>query len=709
MHIKPALGTVVVILCAGCGGSSAPPPEVASPNPRVVTPAFLAPGSSRTEYDGITNDLLTGGLGKSGLAAAAPPAFADPNNPTAAELRTRAIYNNYRALVDTSAAGGYGTLYGPNVNSAGQAGSGEGLVKGAEYVAFSDDGTGTGNVTTVVQIPSTFNVNAACIVTATSSGSRGVYGAIGTAGEWGLKRGCAVAYTDKGTGNGAHELSGADGGQVYLMNGRRATAGGAGTQSTFTAPLPASELSAFNAAFPNRWAFKHAHSQQNPERRWGEYTLQAVELAIYFVNLEFGPETPLLNNAGVQIGVIIHEVINRENTIVIASSVSNGGGAALAAVEQDTTGLIDGLAVAEPQVQVNTPAAIIRRGSRTVPGARTLLDYTTLANLYQPCAALSSNAAGSPGLAFVSASLAANRCQALAARGLVTGTTTAQQADDAMARLVDAGWEPESNVLHASLYAFATPAIAVTYANTYGRASVSANLCGFSFAATAAGVPAALPVTSAVQMWAAGNGIPPTNGVNLVNNNSVGGALQDGLSVSRSTGVQDFNIDGAVCLRDLLNDNIVRTGIDQVKRTAALRSKPAIIVHGRDDGLVPVNHSSRPFYALNKTFETTSRLVYIEVTNAQHFDAFIGNAALPGYDTRYVPLHRYLIQALDLVYDNLRNGTPLPPSQVVRTTPRGGTPGAAPAITAVNVPPIVPNPPVANLITFSGSVLTIPD
>ena len=34
---------------------------------------------------------------------------------------------------------------------------------------------------------------------ATSSGSRGVYGAIST-GEWGLKKGCAVAYTDKGAG-----------------------------------------------------------------------------------------------------------------------------------------------------------------------------------------------------------------------------------------------------------------------------------------------------------------------------------------------------------------------------------------------------------------------------------------------------------------------------------------------------------------------------
>ena len=53
-------------------------------------------------------------------------------------------------------------------------------------------------------------------VTGTSSGSRGVYGAIATAGEWGLKRGCAVAYADKGSGNGLHELVS---GAVQLIDG----------------------------------------------------------------------------------------------------------------------------------------------------------------------------------------------------------------------------------------------------------------------------------------------------------------------------------------------------------------------------------------------------------------------------------------------------------------------------------------------------------
>src|SRR5205814_8369237 len=128
----------------------------------------------------------------------------------------------------------------------------------------------------------------------------------------------------------------------------------------------------------------------------------------------------------------------------------------------------------------------------------------------------------------------------------------------------------------------------------------------------------------------------------------------------------------------------------------------------RSDTLVPVNHTSRPYYALNKSVDSGSKLVYVEVKNAQHFDAFL---PLAGYDTRLVPLHRYFIQAMDLMYANLKNGTALPPSQVVRTTPRGGSAGAAPALTVANVPPISATPPTADQITFSASdnTLTIPD
>jgi hydroxybutyrate-dimer hydrolase len=45
----------------------------------------------------------------------------------------------------------------------------------------------------------------------------------------------------------------------------------------------------------------------------------------------------------------------------------------------------------------------------------------------------------------------------------------------------------------------------------------------------------------------------------------------------------------------------------------------------------------------------------------------------------------------------------------VRTTPRGGLPGAAPPITAANVPPIAAVPAEGNAITFSGNTLTVPE
>ena len=156
-------------------------------------------------YDGISDDLLTAGLGKTGLGGVAP-VVVDPLKPTAPELRKLAIFNNYRAILDISANGGYGSLYGPNVDAKGVITTSEGKIAGTEYIAYSDDGTGRQNVTMMVQVPVTFNPASPCVVTATSSGSRGVYGAIGSAGEWGLKNGCAVAYSDKGTGNGIHDL-----------------------------------------------------------------------------------------------------------------------------------------------------------------------------------------------------------------------------------------------------------------------------------------------------------------------------------------------------------------------------------------------------------------------------------------------------------------------------------------------------------------------
>lgn len=697
--------SAVGIFLGGCGGGGGSGGGAALLN---VRPDFIMGTISATSYNGTTDDLATGGLGKSGLAGAAP-AIADPANPTAAELRRLAIYNNYRALVDVNSPnGGYGTLFGPNIDINGNVTASEGKIAGTEYLAYADDGTGMQNVTLMAQIPATFDPANPCIVTATSSGSRGVYGAIGTAGEWGLKHGCVVAYADKGSGSGVHDLAT---NTVNLINGVRQGAAAAGKNSNFTANVSASDLATFNAANPNRIAVKHAHSQQNSEKDWGRDTLRAVKFAFFELNEERG-------GAAASGGHVA--TFTPANTIVIASSVSNGGAAAIAAAEQDTEGLIDGIAVGEPVLELlpNPALTVVRGATVIVGGAKPLLDYFTFANLYQPCASLSTRAAGSAGIAVVlpTPALATNRCASLKAKGLLTSGTTADQAEESLDKLIAYGWPPEATPFQATHYTQATPAIAMTYSNTYGRWSVLDNLCGLSFAGIdAAGKPAPLAATALAQIFGTGNGVPPNSGIQIINNNNPGGALNSPASVSPSTGLLDYNIDAAICQRNLWTGADaaavrVQNGVKETLRSANLHGKPAIIVAGRSDTLIPVNMNARPYFGQNKIVEgSNSKLSYIEVTNAQHFDAFIDNAALPGYDTRVVPLHYYFLQAMDRMYANLRNGTALPPSQLVRTTPRGGTPGAAPLITTANVPPISQTPAAGNLITFSNNTVTIPD
>jgi len=483
----------------------------------------------------------------------------------------------------------------------------------------------------------------------------------------------------------------------------RADAGAAGDDTVFTAAITDLQRQQFSANTPNRFAVKHAHSQFNPEKDWGHDTLKSIDYAFYVLNEQFGTERKGRKTA---------RTITPENTIVIASSISNGGGAALAAAEQDHAGLIDGVAVTEPNIQVMHPRnPPIRRGSVTYTGgSKPLFDWFTFANLYQPCASLAPAAAAGPLSVLVNASRAANRCQSLADKGLLSSTTTTTQAQEALDKLVAYGWQPESAPLHPTHYALATTAIAMTYSNTYGRFSVLDNLCGFSFAATdgagnvSAAIPASLPT-----VFGDGNGVPPTIGINIVNNLNPGGAKLDGASTSPSTLREDFNLDGALCQRNLwigsdADAQRVRDGIAEVQQSGSLRGKPAIIVHGRADTLVPVNFSSRSYVAQNHWREgDASKLRYVEVTNAQHFDAFLG---LAGYNSAYVPLHVYFIRALDAMWAHLTAGTPLPPSQVVRTTPRGA---GAPPIASGNVPPISASPAVADQVTFDGDTLVIPD
>jgi len=85
---------------------------------------------------------------------------------------------------------------------------------------------------------------------------------------------------------------------------------------------------------------------------------------------------------------------------------------------------------------------------------------------------------------------------------------------------------------------------------------------------------------------------------------------------------------------------------------------------------------------------------------------------IAGYQTRFIPLHRYVLQALDFMYAHLKppSGTAapaIPPSQVVRTTPRSSTNSVVSK--SQNVPDIPATPAAADQITFSSGTLNIPE
>ena len=115
---KPVLSAFALMYtAASVYAQNLPSRDFARP-PGNVLPDFVKSAITHNTYDGVTNDLLTAGLGKSGLQGGLPP-VKDSANPTTTELRSLAIYNNYRAMVDITTSGGFGVLYGPNLDASG--------------------------------------------------------------------------------------------------------------------------------------------------------------------------------------------------------------------------------------------------------------------------------------------------------------------------------------------------------------------------------------------------------------------------------------------------------------------------------------------------------------------------------------------------------------------------------------------------------------
>jgi hydroxybutyrate-dimer hydrolase len=718
-------------------------PQSAVLNPAVKPPAFLVGPLSKRYYSprlgddpSLSDDLLTAGCGASGLQKGTVPNIKDPDNPTAAELRKLAIFTNYRAIIDTAEGGGYGVLFGPAVAPNGTASLGEGMIAGWEYISAAEDdrpkddqgpaGNKPHRITLMVQIPESFDPQSPKIVTAPASGSRGIYGAIGAVGEWALKRGCAVAYCDKGTGVGLHNLQSDT---VTLIDGRQAPSGSEGI-SMFTA-LAGDDLEQYRDIRPGRFAYKHAHSQVHPEQAWGRYVEMAIDFALYVLNAQDALKLPDGSK------------YSPENTIIIASGISNGGGASLRAAEQFGPGKIWGVVVSEPNVNPEPDRSIsIQQGEGRplVDHSRSFLDYTTLINVYQACASLSEKKANG----------SSERCAALGELGLLRSTTQNDQIREAQTEINNYGILPDQNHVQAATWPVTVPlANAVTFTHSYARIRVDDPVSGYSFGLVdASGEVVTLsdkPEDKAqaeliAKAFGVSNGIPPDGGthIQIINDCSVGGPRENSKSISASSNKPDQNLDGALRLRSLYLGKVAVTheplrgrdlevhqticqSIETVRASGSLHGIPTIIVHGRNDSVIAPNHASRPYYALALKRGgpvAAANVRYYEVMNAHHFDAF--NGLFEGFCEKYVPLHWYFAQALDILLAHLTDKAQgkeprlLPSSQVIRTNPRSkDDSGKVIAINAENASQFVPRiseAPAANLqITFADNVLRIPE
>lgn len=604
LAVLPALA----LAAAGCAGETSRSAQ---------TVAFdIVREREPVRYDGETDDLLTGGLGLEGLNLPAPPA--------GASLRTKAIHTNYRALVDVTEAGGFTRLYGPSKDAL--------KIAGSERLALLKLPQMAQPYAVAVAIPDSFDADEPCLLIAPSSGSRGVYGAIGTAGAAGLSRGCAVAFTDKGTGTGF----------VHLDTGESYDAALALTSDTDEMLFAVQNIEAASAALgPGAVAVKHAHSGDNVERFWGDATLGAGEYALSVLNRHFEGAS-----------------FTRDNTLILAVSISNGGKAAVMAAEADRTGLLDGVVASEPNLTLANPGKVIVNGVEVADAGKAMLDYATLMNVYAPCAALAPDLANQPGAAatlFAAPSLSA-WCARLAAERLVHGETVAEQASDALVVIHNAGFTRDTHPLfHYSVAIKLWPALAPAYVNAYGRYGVEDAPCGAYYAYATGGARRPPTADEKSSLAALSGGIPPTVGVDLL----------------YKDGPPEAAVNAALCFRDLwtgAEGEKVRAGAAEAQNGGDHGAIPMIILHGRSDSLLPVNHTSRAYVAAAKG---KGPLRYYEIEGGQHFDSLL---MLPDLAPLLTPMEVYLSASVDLMMAHLRTGAPLPPSQLVRNTPRGDAP-----------------------------------
>ncbi|MCY4358648.1 MAG: 3-hydroxybutyrate oligomer hydrolase family protein [Gammaproteobacteria bacterium] len=623
--------------------------------------------SGAIERDGITDDLLTAGLGKSGLL--------DPVKPADASPRAVSIHKNFRELLDLSDQGGFVARFSSKHV--------EWKIPGTEFIALLLIAGRKHPFTVSVSIPVSFDWDRPLCIVAPSSGSRDLRGSIGDIGTWALANGCALVLTDKGTGSGAQVLSS---GEVYGTD--LVATNDPETPSSFRLSL-SQRLRKFSEQHPGRIALKHAHSTENVEADWPLMVLEAVSYGRKIIERQ-RPQ-PAANDASSAIKVI-------------AAGVSNGGGSVLRAAEMDHGCSIDGVVAVEPNLAPKAMhnARICLGDNELSKVGRPLMDYTTLMAMYLPCAVLSSEWSDQPFAELTAFRAAEYRfwSDELSKLGLLEGRSDAERSKAAMHRIRTFGFTAKSDSLqHLMAATQVWNSIAINYANAYGRFGVEDKIANatFAFATTDPTGQQLQEVREGTRqerrlLGALSGGLSPGGGVHTIfNGNVIWPSLDD-----------------ILFLRSLLTGKSqkakrVQTGVKETCAMACSLGHPTLIIHGRSDSLISPDHTSRAYFAAVSATKTDTRhWRYYEVDNAQHFEAFL---MIPDISGRFAPWWPVFFQSLDLMRDHIYQKVPFPPSQVVRADlPVNTGPDSLAIRHAEHLPSIKSNPGVHEIVWAANSL-----
>ncbi|MCV6615316.1 MAG: D-(-)-3-hydroxybutyrate oligomer hydrolase, partial [Cellvibrionaceae bacterium] len=215
----------------------------------------------------------------------------------------------------------------------------------------------------------------------------------------------------------------------------------------------------------------------------------------------------------------------------------------------------------------------------------------------------------------------------------------------------------------------------VGYSNAYASARAEDSICGFDYRHFKDGKAASMPTAARHKLFGLSSGMPNTAGLNLAYN---------GKPIPRSDSEPlDPHFNGLLCLREYYRSNATQSGVNALAHSGDLHNTPTIIIQGEHDALVIANHNARGYLAWRQhKLPARNNLRYYEIARAQHFDALLG---LAEFSADFIPLHHYYEQALELMWQHLETGAPLPPHQWVATK-------AATPLKASDLPPIQAKP-----------------